>query len=44
MKIFKNVFEMINSIKDHYPEVSLRLHLQAVEAINLVPENEFLEE
>jgi len=42
--IFKNVAELVELIKSQYPELSLRLLLQAAEAINRLPEYRELEE
>jgi len=37
LKIFKCVSELIGHIKSQYPDLTLRLYLQAAEAINRVP-------
>lgn len=42
--IFKNVAELVELIKSQHPELSLRLLLQAAEAINRLPEYSELEE
>ena len=43
-RIFKLVAELIGLIKSQYPELSLRLYLQAAEAINRLPNYQELEE
>lgn len=43
-KIFKCVAECIGLIKSQYPELSLRLYLQAAEAVNRIPNFQELEE
>lgn len=43
-KLFKLVNELIEGIKAQYPEISLRLYLQATQAINLIPTFADLEE
>lgn len=43
-KIFKMVNEMIAKISQNYPEVSLRLYLQATEAVNLLSQPGDIEE
>ena len=35
-KIYKLIAELINVLQPHYPELSLRLHLQAVQSINML--------
>lgn len=44
MRIFKCISELINQVKDNYPEMSLRLFLQGAEAINRLPNYQELEE
>jgi len=44
MKIFKTVNELILLVQAQFPDMALRLYLQATEAINQVPNNEPLEE
>lgn len=34
VKIFKNLSEIINALQPQYPEMALRLNLQAAQAIN----------
>ena len=43
-KIFKNLAEIIESLKDNNPEIALRLNLQAVQAINNVSSPSELED
>ncbi len=44
VKIFKCVGELVGMIKSQYPDMSLRLYLQAAEAINRIPNYHELEE
>lgn len=44
VRIFKTVSELIGLVKGQYPELSLRLYLQASEAINRLPNYHDLEE
>lgn len=43
-KIFKQVHELIQLVQQQYPELTLRLYLQATEAINRIPNYQELEE
>jgi len=42
--VFKLVHELIQLIQTQYPDLSLRLYLQATEAINRIPNFSDLEE
>jgi vacuolar protein sorting-associated protein 35 len=43
-KLFKLIHELVQLIQQQYPDLSLRLYLQATEAINKIPSFQDLEE